>query len=195
MNDCNRAHLFSVVVTLIACATAPRAEPQHPTTLSRATISDAIVGLIYTPHVRIAQFVGSELAAGRTATAESIPVGIQTPVVYVVMRRLSRSERADGAEIRIMLNNRPSRAPPAGTSYSFAPSPGRFEAPLRTIDPGAAAQIIGPIPLSSVGAVGVFPLAVLERDLLEFSTYRAYPDESGNPVYDVLSGFTAGPIR
>ena len=167
----------------------------EPYVLRHAINDSDTVGLVYTPYVRVARFVWKRKEAGREVEAKDIPSDVGAPVMHVAMQQPGRQHPGEYTSLKIAQIKRPPGAPPPGQSYSFFPDPRRLAEPLRVLNPKTESALFGDFPLARIAIIGVFSMAVAQGHTLEFCTYREYIGEDNTRRYDVLAGFSPGPLR
>ena len=153
------------------------------------------VGVVYTPYVRVARFVWARTKKGQAVRTEDIPADLWAPFIYVGMQQPGRTEPAEIESLRIAEIRRPMGSPPPGQSAFFFPDSRRLGEPLRVLDPITGKELFGNFPVDRIAIIGVFPMALAERQVLEFCTYREGIDAAEARSWRVISGFTPGPLR
>jgi len=154
-----------------------------------------VIGVIYTPYVRVARFVRARTETGQAVREDYIPADLWEPFIYVGMQQPGRTDAAETESLRIAELRRRLGTPPPGGFTPFFPDPRRLGEPLRVLDPARGKELFGDFPVDKIAIIGVFPMALAERQVLEFCTYREHIDAGEARGWDVLPGFTPGPLR
>lgn len=185
---------------------------QTPETISESEIADAVrvgrnqlvspyvlkqavdgilsVGVVYTPFVRIARHAWTADNESAVGDQRDLPVATKTPVAYVGLMVPADVEGYDAPALVAVI--RGPDDPPAGRSLHFPFGAGRAVRPDRYLTRSDAESILGQIPIPGVELFGVFPLSVVQRARVEFSSYRW---NEVSQSYRVVSGTIAGPLR
>jgi hypothetical protein len=165
----------------------------QPYVLRQNHTPHVVVGVIYTPYVRVARFARAARERGAVVSIDDIPEAVTAPVVHVAMRSLPE-DRSNGSQpFRIAAITRPpARYPPAGSSY-FAPR--NLHEPIRVMSRASAETVIGELSYGDVDLIGVFAESLVRRQWIEFALYQEYTTEQGSPGYSVSQGYVKGPLR
>jgi hypothetical protein len=185
----HRADLISEAIAAGMTADVP------PYQLKHVVDTTSVIGLVYTPYVRIARYARAMRLNGESVDPGRIPEAVSEDVIHVAIQQVRQSSSALGQPVRVAAIVRPPGVSPPGKSAYFVPKGRALVPALRVEEVAMAERILGAIPLDDIGAVGVFPLSFANQLMLEFCAYREYADAAGAPAYDVVAGFASGPLR
>ncbi len=167
-----------------------------PYELRHVAGSNAVVGLLFTPYVRIARFARERHLAGKTVSPEEVPQHLSEPVVHVAMRKPQATPDVPNVPIAIAAIFGPLDRPPPSEIAYFIPRVPPLSPPLRVETTDSAKRVMGAVTFHDLAGVAVFPVSSVQRPFVEFCAYREFylPDDP-HPSYDVVAGWVAGPLR
>jgi hypothetical protein len=163
-----------------------------PYPLKHSADSRTTVGVVFTPHIRIARHVWQARERGEAIDTASVPDELLEPVAYVALQAPAGGSDESAAHNKAVMAAilRPPTAGKPGESIYFVPVARRLVPPSREVGLGAARALLGEIPVERVGLVGVFPLDAVRRAVVEFAAYRL-----SDGTYHVAAGYAVGPLQ